>query len=165
MFFKENAMSEIIIRRASENDIPSIDKLLYEVHKVHSDVRPDLFKVGKKKYNDAELGEILHDDSRPVFAAVLDGNLVGYAFCIFKQFDDDSSMTNIKTLYIDDLCVEENRRGEHIGSKLYEYVLDYAKKSGCYNVTLNVWADNKKALGFYEKLGLKVQKIGMEKIL
>lgn len=56
-------------------------------------------------------------------------------------------------------------RGEHIGTKLYEYVLDFAKKSGCYNVTLNVWADNTAALKFYEKIGLRVQKIGMEKIL
>ncbi len=158
-------MSDITIRRAEEGDIPSLDKLLYEVHKVHSDVRPDLFKVGRKKYNDDELREILRDEKRPVFAAVRDNVLSGYAFCIFKQFDDESSMTNVKTLYIDDLCVEEGCRGEHIGTKLYEYVLDYAKKCGCYNVTLNVWADNTKALGFYERLGLKVQKIGMEKIL
>ena len=56
-------------------------------------------------------------------------------------------------------------RGGHIGTKLYEYVLDFAKKSGCYNVTLNVWADNTAALKFYENIGLRVQKIGMEKIL
>ena len=74
-------------------------------------------------------------------------------------------MTDIESLYIDDLCVDENARGGHIGTKLYEYVLDFAKKNGCYNVTLNVWADNVSAVGFYEKIGLRVQKIGMEKIL
>ena len=74
-------------------------------------------------------------------------------------------MTDVKTLYIDDLCVDENERGKHIGKTLYDFVVSYAKKNGYYNVTLNVWADNKKAVGFYEKIGLKVQKIGMEKIL
>lgn len=44
-------------------------------------------------------------------------------------------------------------------------MLDFAKTINCYNVTLNVWADNKNALKFYENIGLKVQKICMEKIL
>lgn len=74
-------------------------------------------------------------------------------------------MTDVKTLYIDDLCVDEAARGAHIGRSLYEYVLDYARNNGYYNVTLNVWADNKNAVKFYDKLGLKIQKIGMEKIL
>lgn len=78
---------------------------------------------------------------------------------------NDNNLTDIKTLYIDDLCVDENVRGRHIGTALYEYVLSYAKQNGFYNVTLNVWADNPGAVKFYEKIGLRVQKIGMEKIL
>lgn len=158
-------MDELKIRRAAEADIGTINKLLYEVHKVHSDVRPDLFKPGAKKYNDEELKMIIADDSRPIFVAEKYGNILGYAFCIHQQYINNNNMTDVKTLYIDDLCVEENARNEHIGSLLYEYVLDYAKKNGYYNVTLNVWADNLNAVKFYEKLGLKVQKIGMEKIL
>lgn len=158
-------MEKINIRRAAQSDIGYIDKLLYEVHKVHSDVRPDLFKSGAKKYRDDELAKIFADDNRPVFVAEKDGRVLGYAFCIHKQFIDDNNMTDVKTLYIDDLCVDEDVRGERIGSLLYEYVISYARKQGYYNVTLNVWADNVNAVGFYEKLGLKIQKIGMEKIL
>lgn len=145
--------------------MPVINKLLYEVSKVHSDARPDLFKPGTKKYNDGELKKIIADDSTPVFVAETDGRVLGYAFCIHKQFTDDNILTDIKTLYIDDLCVDEAARGKHIGRALYDYVLNYAKKAGCYNVTLNVWADNKSAMRFYEKIGLRVQKMGMEKIL
>lgn len=158
-------MTELKIRRAEDKDIPSIVKLLYEVHKVHSDARPDLFKAGCRKYTDEQLKQILADEHTPVFVAELNGDVQGYAFCIHKQFGQDSSMTDVKTLYIDDLCVDENARGHHIGTQLYQYVLDFAKVHGYYNVTLNVWADNKKALGFYERIGLRVQKIGMEKIL
>lgn len=158
-------MEELRIRRAEERDIPAIDKLLFEVHKVHSDVRPDLFKAGAKKYTDGELKKILADEKTPVFVAEKDGAVLGYAFCIYKQFLNDNNMTDIKTLYIDDLCVDEAARGAHIGRTLYEYVLEYAKRSGCYNLTLNVWADNANAVKFYEKIGLKVQKIGMEAIL
>lgn len=158
-------MKELTIRRGKESDIPVIDKLLFEVLKVHSDARPDLFKEGTKKYTDEELKKILADDQTPVFVAEKDGNVLGYAFCVHQQYIDHNNMTDIKTLYIDDLCVDETVRGAHIGKALYEYVLDYAKKQGYYNITLNVWADNVNALKFYEKVGLKVQKIGMEKIL
>ncbi len=158
-------MEEINIRSAELRDIPALGRLLYEVHKVHSDVRPDLFKAGARKYTDEQLEEILQSGERPVFVAEQDGQVVGYAFCIPKQFVGDRSMTDVRTLYIDDLCVDEAARGKHIGTKLYDFVLDFAKRQGYYNVTLNVWADNKAAVKFYEKIGLRVQKIGMEKIL
>ncbi len=153
------------IRRAENKDIPQLDKLLFQVNKVHSDARPDLFKPGAKKYTDEELNAILANDGTPVFAAVDENeNILGYAFCVFESAHS-GAMQNRKTLYIDDLCVDEVCRGQHVGTKLYEYVLDFAKREGCYNVTLNVWALNESARKFYEKCGLAVQKIGMEKIL
>ncbi len=152
-------MDEIRIRRAEESDIEMISKLLYEVHQVHSDVRPDLFQEGMKKYDEDELRSILADSSRPVFVAERRGRVLGHVFCMERQ------NTKVRTLYIDDLCVEETARGSHIGRCLYEYVLEYAKKCRYYNVTLNVWADNTSAVRFYEKLGLKIQTIGMEHIL
>lgn len=154
------------IRRANENDTAAINKLLLQVLTVHHNGRPDLFKANVKKYTDEQLIEILGDDARPIFVAEDDcGDVVGYAFCVFQQHVNDNILTDIKTLYIDDLCVDENKRGMHIGRQLYEYVLHYAKQSGCYNVTLNVWACNESAVKFYESCGLKPQKFGMEQIL
>lgn len=158
-------MEPLTIRRARVGDLPALDKLLYQVHKVHSDARPDLFKAGAKKYTDEELKAILTDENRPIFVAERDGAVLGYAFCIHRQYPPESSMTDVKTLYIDDLCVDEDMRGAHVGKALYEFVLQYAKEQGCYNVTLNVWADNPNAVRFYEKLGLRIQKLGMEQIL
>ncbi len=152
------------IRRATLTDIDGINKLLYEVHKVHSVKRPDLFKVGSKKYTNEELAKIIVDDNRPIFVYVDNDDILGYAFCVFIK-NNSNSLTDILTLYIDDLCVDENARGKKVGTSLYNYVLQFAKDAGCYNVTLNVWACNNSALKFYEKCGLSVQKIGMEKIL
>lgn len=152
------------IRRTTLTDIDGINKLLYEVHKVHSDKRPDLFKVGSKKYTNEELAKIIVDDNRPIFVYVDNDDILGYAFCVFIK-NNSNSLTDILTLYIDDLCVDENARGKKVGTSLYNYVLQFAKDAGCYNVTLNVWACNNSALKFYEKCGLSVQKIGMEKIL
>lgn len=154
------------IRRANEADIAGLDKLLYQVLQVHHNGRPDIFKPDTKKYTDEQLKEILKDDNKPIFVSVDESNnVLGYAFCILQQHLNNNVLTDIKTLYIDDLCVDEDTRGKHIGQNLYEFVLDYAKKIGCYNVTLNVWSCNESAIKFYEKQGLKPQKIGMEKIL
>lgn len=154
------------IRRASEKDIGGINNLLCQVLMVHHNGRPDLFKKNVKKYTDEELLEIIKDDSKPVFVGVDENqNVMGYVFCIFLQYIEDNILTDIKTLYIDDLCVDENLRGQYIGKQLYEYILLFAKSQGCYNVTLNVWSCNKGAKRFYEKCGLTPQKIGMEKIL
>lgn len=106
----------------------------------------------------------MEDSSRPIYVAEEDNKVLGYAFCIYQE-NRSNLLMNIKTLYIDDLCVLEDVRGMHIGTQLYEYVLDVAKENGCYNVTLNVWECNEGAKRFYEKCGLKVQKTGMEKIL
>lgn len=154
------------IRKAEEKDIRGIDKLLYQVLMVHHNGRPDLFKANTKKYTDNELKEIIHDSERPIFVAADDNeNVIGYAFCVFQQHLNHNTLTDIKTLYIDDLCVDEQIRGQHVGKQLYEYVLSYAKSEGCYNVTLNVWSCNESAMKFYEKCGLVPQKVGMEKIL
>ena len=74
-------------------------------------------------------------------------------------------LTDIRTLYIDDLCVDETKRGMHIGTDLLAYVKSFAKAQGCYNVTLNVWALNTEAYRFYEKAGMHIQKFSMETIL
>ena len=153
------------IRRAQNKDIPEVHELLAQVDMVHHVGRPDIFKIGNK-YNDDELMELIKDDNRPIFVAVDENDkTLGYAVCIFKQFENDTVLTDINTLYIDDLCVFENLRGQHIGRALYEYTKDFAKKSGCYNLTLNVWSCNESAQRFYESVGMKPQKVGMETIL
>ena len=158
-------MCEVTIRRAKFKDIPQLDKLLFEVHKIHSDIRPDLFTVGEKKYTDEELERIIVDEQKPIFVAEHNGKVKGYAFCIFKQDLESKSVTNIKTLYIDDLCVDQQARGRHIGENLFEYVKNKAKQLGCYEVTLNVWAGNTSAEKFYEKMGMQTKERQMEYIL
>ncbi len=151
------------IRRAEQRDADKIKDLLNQVLTVHYNGRPDLFKSNCRKYDDDELNELIKNDMRPIFVAE-EKVVLGYAFCVIKE-NRNHNMTDIKTLYIDDLCVDENARGQHVGTVLYEYVKEYARTIGCYNLTLNVWACNESAVKFYEKLGLKPQSTMMETIL
>ena len=154
-----------MIRRAIEKDIPKIEHLLSQVCLVHHNGRPDIFKLGRK-YSEQELLVLLKDETRPILVCVDENDeVLGYCFCIYQQHVDNSVLTNVKTLYIDDLCVDEKLRGQHIGKSLYDAAKKLAKNSGCYNLTLNVWSCNPSALKFYEAQGLLPQKITMEQIL
>ena len=154
------------IRRAEEKDTERILTLLSEVLEIHAGLRPDIFISGKTKYTESQLTEMMKDDSKPIFVAADDEDVVmGYAFTVIKEQPFNTMMHQFKTLYIDDLCVDQNIRGQHIGRKLYEYVIAFAKEIGCYDVTLNVWEGNDSARSFYEKMGMFVKETQMEVIL
>ncbi len=153
-----------MIRRADKNDIGGLIELLHQVDMVHHQIRPDLFKPYTTKYNEQELEALLSDDSKPVFVYD-DGEVLGHAFCLITEVKDDKLLQDVKTMYIDDICVHEKARGRHIGKSLYEYARDYARSIGCYNITLNVWEGNSPALSFYREMGMEVQKTTMEIIL
>jgi len=153
-----------MIRKANKNDIGRIIELLHQVDMVHHEIRPDLFKPYTTKYNEQELEALLDNDSNPIFVYD-DGEVLGHAFCQITDVKSHKLLQDAKTLYIDDICVDEKARGKHVGKALYEFVRDYAKSIGCYNMTLNVWEGNDPALSFYKNMGMKIQKTGMEEII
>ena len=151
------------VRRAEKKDTSRIQQLLWQVEQVHHRIRPDLFRDGGRKYTDAQLADILADDARPVLAAVDENDrLLGYAFCKFEEYRDDNIMQDRRTLYLDDLCVDETLRGRHIGRALFEAVRDYARAHGCRDLTLNVWTGNDAARRFYESCGFRPRKVCMD---
>ena len=155
-----------MIRRANKNDIPRINELLRQVCSVHAQGRPDIFIDGTRKYSDEELAALFEDDSRPVFVYTDDNDTaLAHAFCLYEEIKGVSNMHDMKTLYIDDICVDETARGQHIATALYEYVKQFAKDNDCYRITLNVWEINPTARKFYEKMGLLPLKTTMEAIL
>ena len=153
------------IRFAKAQDVPGIIKLLQQVGKVHHVGRPDLFRENAQKYSSSQVLDMLGKQDNPIFVAVEEEKVLGYGFCMMEQYRNHSVMNDRTTLYVDDLCVLEDCRGKHIGSAIYQKILEYAKYRGCYNVTLNVWSCNESAMKFYEAMGMQPQKIGMETIL
>ena len=154
------------IRKASTKDIPRIKELLQQVLEIHANIRPDIFIPGTTKYTEKELEDILSDENRPIYVATSEEDTcIGYAFCILKNQPFSSNMVPFKSLFVDDLCVDQNTRGQHIGEKLIDHVKEEAKKMGCYEVTLYVWAGNTSAEKFYEKMGFQTKERQLEYIL
>ena len=153
------------IRRARVEDIPRLNDLLGQVLRIHHEARPDIFKGGVTKYTPEELSVLLKDPMRPVLVAEEGGMVLGYCFTVIIRHENDNILADIKTLYIDDLCVDESCRGRGVGKALYSAALELAGELRCYNVTLNVWECNGDALAFYRRMGLVPQKTVMEKII
>lgn len=154
------------IRRANEKDIPKLIELLQQVLEIHAGIRPDIFISGTTKYTNEELVQMINDDLNPIYVAADENDIcIGYAFCRLKEQDFSNNMIQFKSLFIDDLCVDSSTRGQHVGQKLFEFVKEEAKRLGCYEVTLNVWAGNTSAEKFYEKMGMKTKERQMEYIL
>ena len=149
------------IRLANNGDIPDLLRLLKQVGQVHHELRPDIFPEGTLKYDAEALAQLLTDETRPVFVAAAESAVVGYCFCVRKQFGG-SCATSREELYIDDLCVEETCRGGGIATALYRHAVAHARSLGCHSVTLNVWCGNDAAMSFYEKQGLKPRNMMME---
>ena len=157
------------VRRAEIKDIPRILELLDQVNLVHHRGRPDIF-YHATKYTEAELEDVIKNDMTPGFVAVEEAedgseNVLGHGFTIFQQWKNHNIMKPVKTLYIDDICVDEKARGRHAGKALYEFIHEFAKENKCHNITLNVWAFNEGAFKFYETMGLEIRNMTMEKLL
>lgn len=178
-----------MIRRAEAKDIPGLLRLLSQIADLHRAGRPDMFKQESdiKKYDEAELAELLENENRPIFVAVgnadsyekissgpgaIPGTVMnhcnesvqGYCFCIVRKTTHPVLAEHL-TLHIDDFCVDKSIRGKGIGKKLFTEVQNFAKECGAYNIDLNVWAFNNSAIKFYESLGFDVQRYTMEKKL
>lgn len=153
------------VRFADENDIPQMLDLLLQVGGVHHDIRPDLFRAGAQKYDEAALKRLLADPARPILCYAQDGKMIGYCFCILQETMNDPVLCDRRVLYIDDLCVDASVRGTGAAQALYARAVEYARELGCDAVTLNVWCGNDRAMRFYEKSGLTPFKINMEQKL
>lgn len=152
------------IRKAKLTDIPSLSHFLEQILLVHHQARPDIFKESGSKYSPEDLERLMSQEESPIFVYEdEEGRILGHLFCTIKE-PKSPVLTPIKTLFIEDLCVDENARGQKIGDQLYNFAEEFAQEIGCYNLTLNVWNDNLGALRFYERQGLKPQETVMEKV-
>jgi ribosomal protein S18 acetylase RimI-like enzyme len=155
----------IIIRRANPDDTGGVMRLLLYNTGFHHKHRPDIYKAGSKKYTEVEFENLLKNEKYPVFVAVNEnGDVLGFCFCQ-EIVGQPPILNEHTTLYIDDICVDENYRRLGTGRKLFYTAVEYAEQIGAYNIELNVCEFNEAAIKFYESLGFGTQKRKMEFIV
>lgn len=155
----------MLIRKAEIKDIDEILYLLSDVLELHVRIRPDIFESGHTKYTKEELINKLNEENFHVYVGEISNKVVAYAMCVIELPKFTHTMKKVKTMYIDDIEVNPDYRGQGLGRLLFEFLKEEAKRLGCYNITLNEWEGNDGAIKFYEKLGMKPQKTTLELIL
>jgi ribosomal protein S18 acetylase RimI-like enzyme len=150
---------------AESRHMEGMISLLQQVGEVHRVIRPDIFRAAAQKYDEQVLQVLLQDEKRPIFIAEEGGRVLGYCFCVLKDYRGSGVQTDRVELYIDDLCVDETCRGQGVATALYRHATAFARDRGCAFVTLNVWCGNDGAMAFYEKMGLTPRHIMLEQKL
>ena len=153
------------IRFAQPEDVAGILALLKQVGGLHHTIRPDIFRSDAQKYGASQVLAMLDSTTNPIFVAVDAGKVLGYGFCRITEYEKDPVILDHTELYIDDLCVDEACRSKGVGEAIYRAICRYAAMRKCDKITLNVWCGNEPAMKFYEKMGLKPQKIVMERLV
>lgn len=139
-------MNELVIKSATEDDVPLIlsfiqelaayEKLSHEVVSTEEKLRTSLF--GKHPYAEVILGYI---NEKPI------------SFALF--FHNYSTFLAQPGLYLEDLYVKPEARGQGIGKKMLVYLAKIAKERNCGRLEWWVLDWNKKAIDFYQRLGAK----------
>ena len=152
------------VRFAEEKDVARISELLVQIGGIHHKARPDIFNPATPKFSADDLKEIFQSPAKFVFVAVDENDVVqGHLFCQTRESDGKGVIAKNKTMWIEDLCVDENARSNGIGTMLFDAVEKFAKEQQCGSITLNVWEFNESAKVFYEKNGMSIQRFTLEK--
>ena len=149
------------IRKMEKRDYGAYCALLREVHFMHAENRPDIFKDQPYFPDEDEFAQMTGDPQLIYLAAEENGEVVGMGVMGIRM--PKAAHVHLRAFaYIDDLCVKSGFRGRGIGTKLYEAMKEEARKRGLARAELMVWAFNEDAKRFYEKLGMKVRSYTME---
>jgi len=132
------------IHPATRNDVPALRALIREL------------ATYEKKRHKAVVTEadLLRDGfgAQPKFRAVIaewDGQAAGYASFFYFY----STFQGRPALFLEDLFVRDELRGNGIGKALLAAVVKLALDEGCFGLRWEVLDWNRPAIEFYEKLG------------
>ncbi|MBI3258209.1 MAG: GNAT family N-acetyltransferase [Ignavibacteriae bacterium] len=133
---------DTIIRKATENDFEEVYSLINDFavfiktpEKVS--ITPEQMKLDKDYFQ--------------CLVAVQSGKIIGFATYFFAYY----SWTG-KALYLDDLYVVEEYRGQKTGTMLMDAVFEIARNESCTKVRWQISNWNSKAIEFYKKRGAVV---------
>lgn len=136
----------MIIRKASQNDMPSVLELIQELATFEKE--PDAVVV--------TVEDLIRDgfSENPLFhcfVAEVDNEIIGMALCYYRF-----STWKGKTIHLEDLIVKESKRGRGAGFALYKEIIKKGKAENVRRIEWNVLDWNTPAIDFYEKSGAKV---------
>jgi len=149
----------VVIREAQKSDHPFI----FELSPYLSDVAQLEWHTDdaiKKMQNDY-ISEMLAETSQPNATFIAETNNASMGFIHVRTHKDSISGETCGTIPL--LAVLPKSQGLGLGKLLIEHAENWAKDLGCRLLHLEVFANNKKADSFYQKIGFKPETVHMIK--
>lgn len=154
-------MAQIKTVFLGSNDYSQVLRVFYQLHKVHSDMRPDYYLASDTPITRERYEQLLETPGTRIIGAMDGDKLVG--MCIFRWRQTQNPLVYPhKVAYLDDICVDEKYRRQGIGEMLCQRAIDIAKKEKADSVELSVWCSNQPAIALYKKLGFLPRTMRME---
>lgn len=138
------------------NDLKKIDIIAVQVHECHVNWRPDIFEHVDSIITEEDLLTMI--EKNEIFVAKIENTIVGYII-ISSREGKKNGYRYRKELDIDAMGVDENYRNKGIGTKLLEYIKEYAKEKNYTDLRLTVNEENENGRHLYEKVGFKIKNI------
>ncbi|MGM9553032.1 MAG: GNAT family N-acetyltransferase [Faecousia sp.] len=139
-------------RFANEADFEAVNRLARQVHELHVQWRPDLFRSVQYPISQEEFSTLLREQW--LLLAQRDGMVVAYAVFAMQQFDVPKLMPQ-KSLKLEEICVEEAYRRQGIAKALLYELMRLGKAAGCTDLRLTCDPHNAAGIAFYESLGMQ----------
>ncbi|MBE7683367.1 GNAT family N-acetyltransferase [Paenibacillus sp. P13VS] len=157
----------IQIRKAVASDYPGVSLLMDELHQMHVEARPDVYRALQPRMEKQEFICLLETDKRYLYVAesVSTGDILGYGSAQLTLIQGVELLLDRKMLYINELVVGSDGRGQGTGKKLMHALIELGRELQADSVELTVSTFNTGAQAFYEQMGLAVRSSRMEYIL
>lgn len=140
-----SSMEKVTFRYAQKNDVPLIMELIKELAEYEG-------ALGAVTVTEKLLGEWLFDkECAEVLFLVVDGIEAGFAL-FFQSF---AAYPGRGGIYLDDLFVKPEYRGNGYGKALFKRLAQITKERGGMRMEWICLKSNLSGIGFYESLGGK----------
>ena len=152
-------MENLQIRVAEAADYEAVEKIMLEVHALHVGWRPDIYKQADIVYSDFYFEKLVSE--KRIYVAERNGQVIGHMTFLRRHVESDKQVIR-NVLFIDDLAVLEDARGQGIGTALLNAARDLVREEHMDGLELQVNARNTAARKMYEKYGFTEKSINLE---
>ena len=145
---------DVRIRDGTPDDAPALAPLLVEVNDLHAAAHPEVFRrAPADEATVAYLRALIAQDQSRTFVAERAGAPIGYLWARLLEAPPLPILTPRRYAEIDTLVVAASSRRLGVGHALMEAAHSWAAAHGIDRVHLTVYALNRSAIRFYERLG------------
>ena len=150
-----------MIRELRIEDYEDVKEIFNEVHNLHYNARPDIYKDGNPLPIEI-FQDFLNNKKQLNYVYVINNKVIGILIAKILYTMENSILKGKKICFIDSIGVRKENRHKGVGKELYNNLKNAISSKGFDAIELNVWSFNESAIKFYESLGMTIKNMKME---